>query len=1316
MVITHSTVVATLSRASEPILVERHGQQILLKQGDALYATDVMKTHGTCAEILFHDGAKASLGAHTTMIIKDFSSENAEAPAFALELTQGVMRAAGSTDVHAAQQGSGAFQVLTPKTSVGIRGTDFIAKVNADTSEEYALISLAQGSNLVLTTHTGKFASLTKAGQGAFITASAADNILSVTLTQEEVNSLVELIAFVLHEEQGEEQHDDDADKVAEEAVDQNYVALEQSLVEALGDENTQALVEALQDAGFVPLVETEADGTLSFGHVGDDFVLVADAGKGGSSIVPGTTPPEPTPPPMEHVTTDGISDFSADVLDISAGTHILEGQNIRVEGDIDTNIVVSGDAYEISGGLVRAGSDIISGDHMSDGTIVGDVHTITDGELIAGNDTIAFLSKSGGQSIYGDVYNVDNVSAVSFGDDTITIKGDFSNSTIAGDASFVAASVLVKAWGADSIIVEGNVTATTKDTILHGDAVTGGSGGMAGGTDTIIVGGTVSGTNGFKSLVYGGAGADAISVGVLAAGGEIYGGMDDDTILVTNMIDGFISAGHGADTVTIHGSSGNSIIDLGDDGGVTQDTLNLNGSGIVTVRYFNTDTDKLVIDGKEYTVDIANLASEYGNYTIIFEDISGNTAPVFDSAPATLTVDAMDDEGEDNTATYTPQATDSPGDTITYSLKASDGASYGTVSFADGKFTYTTDSDHADVKNLKAGETLTDTFVIVATDSVGATTEKTVTVTVRGNTAPVFDSADATIDVGTVSAAGEERTATYTPKATDTLGDTITYSLKAGDGAAYGTVSFADGEFTYTTDGTHVDVKKLKANEKLTDTFVVVATDSVGATAEKTVTVTMQGVNDKPEIDIAGERNVVLEGSAAEQLYVTYTASDVDSTITSVEVSGVHSSAGENSQVLNGTLQYVHGTYGALAIAGTVASGEMIYLVSSSQKAALLLGMTSNTLALQETFTFVATDEHGEESTVDLTFALSTPTMTFLDAAPQEAHLSDAADNVKISLNGAVVHVYGDSTQSIKGADDMLVIQAGDSIEAGSRIAGDKNEQTTAVEGLTGGHDFIVIDGDIEAGVDDEKTYIVGDLVTIGGAASYTMGHDSIIIKGDVSGSNVVIAGDFAVVDGVGVEVWTGHDEILVTGTVTNTTIYGDSPADPSTFTDHVAGADAILVYTLGENASIMGGGGDDEIQANTLAGNASIDAGNGSDIITVKNTAESEGGRITAGAGKDKVTVTLNDGVDNLVIDLRDGEVDTLIYEFVGKNTAAENTTVTILLDEEDLVYQILDGAPENMKQDNSGAYQSLIDLGNMQAPNADITTYFRETLSTP
>ncbi|WP_460242375.1 tandem-95 repeat protein, partial [Aurantivibrio infirmus] len=147
----------------------------------------------------------------------------------------------------------------------------------------------------------------------------------------------------------------------------------------------------------------------------------------------------------------------------------------------------------------------------------------------------------------------------------------------------------------------------------------------------------------------------------------------------------------------------------------------------------------------------------------------------------------------------------------------------------ADGTFTY--------VPNANFNGT--DSFVYEASDGNGGTAQATVTITVNAvnDTPTVVDDAYAT---------NEDTTLTINlpndvlANDSDIDGDSLTVNTTPVTDVANGTLTLnADGTFTYVPN----------ANFNGTDSFVYEASDGNGGTAQATVTITVNAVNDTPTI-----------------------------------------------------------------------------------------------------------------------------------------------------------------------------------------------------------------------------------------------------------------------------------------------------------------------------------------------------------------------------------------------------------------------------------------------------------------------------------
>jgi len=227
----------------------------------------------------------------------------------------------------------------------------------------------------------------------------------------------------------------------------------------------------------------------------------------------------------------------------------------------------------------------------------------------------------------------------------------------------------------------------------------------------------------------------------------------------------------------------------------------------------------------------------------------------------------------------------------------------------ADGSYTYTIDNTKASVQALKAGDKVTEVFTYTATDGSGLKTAN-LTITITGtNDAPVAvaDVASATEAGGAANATagtnptgnvltndtdvdtGDTKTvsAIHAGNATGTTGDSAvaagTATSKAG---SFGTISInADGSYTYTVDNTNATVQALlPSSSALTDTFTYTVKDAAGLTSQQTITVSVKGANDAPQVQVALVDQNATTGSSFSYTFAgnagsaTDTFKDVDS------------------------------------------------------------------------------------------------------------------------------------------------------------------------------------------------------------------------------------------------------------------------------------------------------------------------------------------------------------------------------------------------------------------------------------------------------
>ncbi|MBD1558886.1 hypothetical protein HC752_18285 [Vibrio sp. S9_S30] len=417
------------------------------------------------------------------------------------------------------------------------------------------------------------------------------------------------------------------------------------------------------------------------------------------------------------------------------------------------------------------------------------------------------------------------------------------------------------------------------------------------------------------------------------------------------------------------------------DAGEVAQDTF------IVEV-----DDGNLGKTTQEITINVVGTNTDpsiVGDDTGSIKELAGTGTP---STPNTTT-GTLDSGDPDRSDTHTWMVVDPSGH-------------YGSLSIdSNGKWTFTLNDSSKDVNQLDEGDTATDTFTVRVTDSFGQQSESQVEITITGtNDAPTLSgsqlSKTLTEDVAT-AVSGQLKSGD--PDKDDGAEFGISGPPTAGEGT-YGNlvVNSATGQWSYTlNDANSTAIQQLSPTTSLTETFTVFVEDDAGEKVEKTLTITIAGTNDEP--DIVGD------------ISATYT--EDSGTGTSVSLSGkldiqeidIDVSDGTDTDSVD-TAKFVASTFaGNLGKLTVDESGNWEYLINndSHQIQGLRQGDTYT-----ETFTILAEDEFGAIVSKDLTITVKgtndLPVVTGDDDGTVTVTKSE-------STQGMVVATDADSLDDVK-------------------------------------------------------------------------------------------------------------------------------------------------------------------------------------------------------------------------------------------------------------------------------------------------------------
>ncbi|MDF1874822.1 tandem-95 repeat protein [Sulfurimonas sp. SAG-AH-194-I05] len=273
-------------------------------------------------------------------------------------------------------------------------------------------------------------------------------------------------------------------------------------------------------------------------------------------------------------------------------------------------------------------------------------------------------------------------------------------------------------------------------------------------------------------------------------------------------------------DFVTYSGTSEvGSIVDLIDKNGQIIDSITVDATGSYSIQTDN--TSDLEVQAKDIVGNI--------------ETITINNIPI---------ISVLDTTVEEDTTTIIATASDIDG---TVSLINSTSL-HGTLSMdEDGNIIYTPDANYYG----------NDSIVLNIIDNNGGSITQSFELTVNDiNDAP-------TLSVESTKSVDEDGSTTVTFSANDVDG-TLTTTASAQNGTV---VVNEDGTITYTPD----------ADYNGSDTITVTTTDDDGAVVTQTSSITVNDINDAPEITLQSSATVDENGSVT----INYTATDIESDVT---------------------------------------------------------------------------------------------------------------------------------------------------------------------------------------------------------------------------------------------------------------------------------------------------------------------------------------------------------------------------------------------------------------------------------------------------
>ncbi|WBA16651.1 VCBS domain-containing protein [Salinivibrio proteolyticus] len=463
-------------------------------------------------------------------------------------------------------------------------------------------------------------------------------------------------------------------------------------------------------------------------------------------------------------------------------------------------------------------------------------------------------------------------------------------------------------------------------------------------------------------------------------------------------------------------------------------------------------------LDAGDQVTDTITLTASDGTEQAIVITITGSE----DAPEVTGSFVGSVTEGNEGdapvTATGTIAISDVDGDDTPTFADTTEAGTYGSLELVNGNWTYTLDQDS--VQNLDAGDQVTDTITLTASDN----TQLDIVITITGTD----DDPEVTGEfVGSVTEGNEGDapvTATGTIAISDVDGDDTPTFADTTETGTYGSLELVNGNWTYTL--VQASVQDLDADEQVTDTITLTASDGT----EQAIVITITGSEDLPEVtgEFVGSVTEGNVGDAAVTATGTIAITDVD---------------GDDTPTFADTIET--GTYGSLELvdddwtytldqsavqnldAGDQVTDTITLTASDGTEQAIVITITGSEDAPEVTGSFVGSVTEGNEGDEPVT---ATGTIAISDVDGDDT--PTFADITEIGTYGSLELVNGNWTYTL----DQSAVQnldAGDQVTDTITLTASDNTQQDIVITITGSEDLPEVTGEFVGSVTEGN---VGD------------------------------------------------------------------------------------------------------------------------------------------------------------------------------------------------------------------------------------------------
>ncbi len=182
-------IVASVSRINGEAYALRGGEKILLQEGSSLTDDDTVITEDSSVEITFTDKTQVTLSEDTEIMISDYVFTPSD-ESFLLSITKGTMQSISGEIV---KRNPEAFEIQSPKATMGIRGTTTLHTISDSGEENHVVLSISDGHTVHINTSSGSFALLTSSSEGVAI-GTGGTAMKPFVLSSSELNEIIQIM------------------------------------------------------------------------------------------------------------------------------------------------------------------------------------------------------------------------------------------------------------------------------------------------------------------------------------------------------------------------------------------------------------------------------------------------------------------------------------------------------------------------------------------------------------------------------------------------------------------------------------------------------------------------------------------------------------------------------------------------------------------------------------------------------------------------------------------------------------------------------------------------------------------------------------------------------------------------------------------------------------------------------------------------------------------------------------------------------------------------------------------------------------------